>query len=333
MSVHGWHPVLMYELHYADQQHHACEAVQVPVPVHGCLPLGYVRHYFPGARSLHYIYQGNLVSVSHSIPYTSGMFDTSRVVFHLPKDFAVLTVFVSCVDMLDNNIKTDCLRFDGITRFIERLNSKLISKNMLVDCACLVLDDLWKLFKMLEKDTGNVHQLLINFSQENWDAEIIKSESEDDVKFSNSLKSNYTQDGIKLILERINSELRWKNIILDCTHLVLEKLYKLEQWIDDQVIKVPVLNEGIRGEMVNVHVKENTRPKLIRSRTEVSGVKMLLESHKFSDSNPDEDKAEVKATVEKSSNKVLNCMSGSFGNFVSSRPKLRRHQSTRFCAK
>jgi len=327
MSVHGWHPVLMYKLHYADQQHHACEAVQVPVPVHGCLPLSYLRHYFPGATSLHYVYQGNLVSVSHSIPYTSGRFDTTRVEFHLPKDFPVLTVLVSSVDILDDNNKTDCIRYDNIVRFIERLNAKLISKNMLVDCACLVLDNLYKLFQMFEKDSGNVLQLLSNFSQENWETEIIKGEREAEIKFSNNSELNCAQYGIQLILERINAELRSKNIIPDCTHLVLEKLYKLEQWIDDQVTKIPVLNEQVIGEKVNLTVKETTRPKLIRSRTEVFGVKVktLEKSHKISDSNSVENKADVKATMEESSNKILNCTSATVDNFVSSRPKLRRH--------
>ena len=316
----------MYELHFADQQHHACEAVQVPVPVHGCLPLGYLRHFFPGATSLHYIYQGNLVSVSHSIPYTSGRFDTSRVVFHLPKDFPVLNILVSSVHMLDNLIKTDSLRYDSITLFIERLNSKLKSMKMLVDCASIVLDDLFRLVHMVEKDSDHVHELLIKFSQENWDIETLSNESGNAANYT--MKPNYAMDGIKLALERINAELKSKNITLDCTHLVLEKLYKLEQWIDEQDIKIPASNNELNNSEVGL-VINNTRPKLIRNRTEVIGVKRLKESYRISDLDPDEDKVKVEATIEKADHKVLNTVSGAMSNIVSSRPKLRRPQSER----
>ena len=321
----------MYELHFADQQHHACEAVQVPVPVHGCLPLGYLRHFFPGATSLHYIYQGNLVSVSHSIPYTSGRFDTSRVVFHLPKDFPVLNILVSSVHMLDNLIKTDSLRYDSITLFIERLNSKLKSMKMLVDCASIVLDDLFRLVHMVEKDSDHVHELLIKFSQENWDIETLSYESGNAANYT--MKPNYAMDGIKLALERINAELKSKNITLDCTHLVLEKLYKLEQWIDEQDIKIPALNNEVNNSEVNNSelglLINNTRPKLIRNRTEVIGVKRLKESYRISDINSNEDKVKVKATIEKANHKVLNTVSGAMSNIVSSRPKLRKPQSER----
>jgi len=303
----------MYELHFADQQHHACEAVQVPVPVHGCLPLSYLRHFFPGATSLHYIYQGNLVSVSHSIPYTSGRFDTSRVVFHLPKDFPVLNILVSSVHMLDNLIKTDSLRYDSITLFIERLNSKLKSMKMLVDCASIVLDDLLRLVHMVEKDSDHVHELLIKFSQENWDIETLSSESGNEP--NNTLKPNYAMDGIKLALERINAELKSKNITLDCTHLVLEKLYKLEQWIDEQDIKIPASNNELNNSEVGL-VINNTRPKLIRNRTEVIGVERLKESYRISDINSNEDKVKVTATIEKANLKVLNTVSGIMSNTV-----------------
>ena len=275
---------------------------------------------------MHYIYQGNLVSVSHSIPYTSGRFDTSRVVFHLPKDFPVLNILVSSVHMLDNLIKTDSLRYDSITLFIERLNSKLKSMKMLVDCASIVLDDLFRLVHMVEKDSDHVHELLIKFSQENWDIETLSYESGNAANYT--MKPNYAMDGIKLALERISAELKSKNITLDCTHLVLEKLYKLEQWIDEQDIKIPALNNEVNNSELGLLIN-NTRPKLIRNRTEVIGVERLKESYRISDINSNEDKVKVTATIEKANLKVLNTVSGTMSNIVSSRPKLRRPQSER----
>ena len=179
---------------------------------------------------------------------------------------------------------------------------------------------------MVEKDSDHVHELLIKFSQENWDIETLSNESGNAANYT--MKPNYAMDGIKLALERINAELKSKNITLDCTHLVLEKLYKLEQWIDEQDIKIPASNNELNNSEVGL-VINNTRPKLIRNRTEVIGVERLKESYRISDINSNEDKVKVTATIEKADHKVLNTVSGTMSNIVSSRPKLRKPQSER----
>ena len=153
----------------------------VPVPTHGCLSLRDLRSHFPGATGLHYMVQDNLVTVCQSIPYKSGILDRSKVVLHLPRSFSVWLFVVSCGDLLSENLnieKNHHLKCDSIQLFIDRINSKLKSLDIMIDCSHLVLEDLYILEQLIENEPNQVKQVLEETSRKSReDSKVVKHEN------------------------------------------------------------------------------------------------------------------------------------------------------------
>jgi len=175
-----WYPVKMYQLD-PDMIHVQPVPVHVPVPAHGCLALSVLRQYFPTATSLHFIFQRNLVSVSHSIPHLFSdheMLNTRGLVFHLPKSFHLSSFLVSCGDLLANTTGSASNQKCDVSKAIQRVNAKLRAKCVMVDCAHLVMRDLLRLEQLIDLEPDQVLRVLERFfPEDNKEKKVVDSES------------------------------------------------------------------------------------------------------------------------------------------------------------